>query len=46
MNSIYAIYNFTGGTDGGNPLNGFVIGSAGNLFGTASGGGKYGVYCA
>jgi uncharacterized repeat protein (TIGR03803 family) len=36
------IYNFTGGTDGGNPLNGFVIGPAGNLFGTASGGGKYG----
>jgi len=36
------IYNFTGGTDGGNPLNGFVIGSAGNLFGTGSGGGKYG----
>jgi uncharacterized repeat protein (TIGR03803 family) len=36
------IYNFTGGTDGGNPLNGFVIGSAGNLFGTTSSGGKYG----
>jgi uncharacterized repeat protein (TIGR03803 family) len=36
------IYNFTGGTDGGNPLNGFLIGPSGNLWGTTSSGGKYG----
>jgi uncharacterized repeat protein (TIGR03803 family) len=36
------IHPFTGGTDGGYPLNGFAIGSAGNLFGTASTGGKSG----
>ncbi len=32
-------YSFTGGGDGGNPLNGFIADGAGNLYGTASGGG-------
>jgi len=36
------IYNFSGGTDGGNPLAGFAIGPAGNLFGTTSVGGSSG----
>jgi uncharacterized repeat protein (TIGR03803 family) len=36
------IHSFTGGTDGGYPLSGFVIGASGNLFGTASSGGKFG----
>jgi uncharacterized repeat protein (TIGR03803 family) len=35
------VYNFTGGTDGGNPLAGLVAGS-GALFGTASAGGSFG----
>jgi uncharacterized repeat protein (TIGR03803 family) len=33
------LYSFTGGTDGGLPAGGVVRDSAGNLFGTASGGG-------
>ncbi len=36
------IYNFTGGTDGGNPLSGLAITSAGKLFGTTSAGGSFG----
>jgi len=36
------IYNFTGGSDGGYPLAGFVISPKGYLFGTASVGGSYG----
>jgi uncharacterized repeat protein (TIGR03803 family) len=35
------IHTFTGGTDGGQPLAGFVMDAAGNLYGTASGGGNY-----
>jgi uncharacterized repeat protein (TIGR03803 family) len=39
------VHNFTGGSDGGSPLNGFVSDSTGNLYGTTSGGGasSYGV---
>lgn len=36
------IYSFTGGADGGNPVDGFLIGPGGNLFGTASTGGSSG----
>jgi uncharacterized repeat protein (TIGR03803 family) len=35
------IYSFTGGSDGGYPLAGFVIGPKGELFGTASVGGSF-----
>ena len=37
--SISVIYSFTGGSDWENPKDGFVIGSAGNLYATASVGG-------
>jgi uncharacterized repeat protein (TIGR03803 family) len=33
------VYNFTGGSDGANPLNGFVTDGAGNVYGSASSGG-------
>jgi uncharacterized repeat protein (TIGR03803 family) len=33
------LYSFTGGTDGGEPLAGVIQDSAGNLYGTTSGGG-------
>lgn len=33
-------YTFTGNGDGKNPLSGFIIDGAGNLYGTASGGGS------
>jgi uncharacterized repeat protein (TIGR03803 family) len=33
------LHNFTGGSDGANPLNGLTIDAAGNLYGTASAGG-------
>ncbi len=36
------IYNFTGGSDGGYPLAGFVMDATGNLYGTASVGGSSG----
>lgn len=36
------IYNFTNGSDGGGPLAGLTIDSAGNLYGTASTGGSSG----
>ena len=35
-------YNFTNGSDGGNPLAGLVINTAGSLYGTTSGGGNSG----
>jgi uncharacterized repeat protein (TIGR03803 family) len=34
------MHNFTGYSDGGNPLSGFIIDPAGNLYGTASNGGS------
>src|SRR5580698_7512869 len=39
------VHNFTGESDGGGPLSGFVTDSAGNMYGTASAGGasNYGV---
>lgn len=39
------VYNFTGGSDGGNPLDGLTLGSAGSLYGTTNAGGvsSYGV---
>jgi uncharacterized repeat protein (TIGR03803 family) len=36
------VHNFTGGSDGGDPLNGFTIDAGGNLYGTASVGGSSG----
>lgn len=36
------LYSFTGGGDGANPSSGLIMDSAGNLYGTASGGGPAG----
>lgn len=36
------IHSFTGGSDGGNPLDGFIADSAGNLYGTTNAGGASG----
>ena len=36
------IHSFSGGSDGGNPVNGFSANTVGELFGTASSGGAYG----
>lgn len=36
------LYSFMGGADGGGPLAGVILDAAGNLFGTASGGGASG----
>src|SRR5580700_159859 len=36
------VHNFTGGSDGGYPQNGFTIDAYGNLYGTASSGGNRG----
>jgi uncharacterized repeat protein (TIGR03803 family) len=33
------VYNFTGASDGGQPLDGFTVDAAGNLYGTANSGG-------
>jgi uncharacterized repeat protein (TIGR03803 family) len=35
------LYNFTGGTDGGNPATPLTIDSAGNLYGTTAAGGDF-----
>ncbi len=40
------LYNFTGGADGANPYDGLIMDAAGNLYGTASGGGYTGGACA
>ena len=40
--SFSVIHNFTGGTDGGNPLNGLVMGLGAYMYGTTSAGGAYG----
>jgi uncharacterized repeat protein (TIGR03803 family) len=37
-----ALYNFTGGTDGGNPNAGMISDPEGNLYGTAASGGEHG----
>ncbi len=39
--SFNVIHNFTGGTDGANPLNGLMMGAGGNMYGTTSAGGAY-----
>jgi len=36
------LHSFTGGADGSDPVGGLVLDSAGNLYGTASGGGAHG----
>lgn len=36
------IHSFTGGSDGGNPVNGFTASTTGYMYGTASSGGAYG----
>ncbi len=36
------VHNFTGGSDGANPLSGFTIDAAGNLYGTTNAGGVSG----
>lgn len=36
------IHNFTGASDGANPLAGFTLDGLGNLYGTASSGGRFG----
>ena len=36
------LYSFTGGADGSKPQAGVIRDSAGNLYGTTNGGGKYG----
>lgn len=35
------LYNFTGGSDGGNPVAGVIQGNVGDLYGTAAGGGDF-----
>jgi uncharacterized repeat protein (TIGR03803 family) len=39
--SFNVIHNFTGGTDGANPLNGLMLGAGGFMYGTTSAGGAY-----
>ncbi len=39
--SFNVIHNFTGGTDGANPMNGLMLGASGYMYGTTSAGGAY-----
>jgi uncharacterized repeat protein (TIGR03803 family) len=41
--TLSVVHNFTGGSDGGNPVNGFMMSSTGALYGTASSGGGSGL---
>ncbi|MBV9693194.1 MAG: hypothetical protein JO261_05795, partial [Alphaproteobacteria bacterium] len=41
--SLDVVHNFTGGSDGGNPVDGFTMGPTGSLYGTASAGGDFGL---
>ncbi len=40
--TLSVVHNFTGGSDGGNPVNGFTMSATGTLYGTASSGGSSG----
>ncbi len=37
-----SLHDFTGGSDGANPISTLIFDANGNLYGTASGGGTYG----
>jgi uncharacterized repeat protein (TIGR03803 family) len=41
--TLNVVHNFTGGPDGGNPVNGFLMSSNGDMFGTAAAGGASGL---
>ncbi len=41
--TLNVVHSFSGGTDGGNPVNGFIMDSSGALYGTASSGGASGL---
>jgi uncharacterized repeat protein (TIGR03803 family) len=41
--SVNIVHNFTGGSDGGNPVDGFAMSPTGILYGTASSGGSSGL---
>ncbi|HLY05712.1 MAG TPA: choice-of-anchor tandem repeat GloVer-containing protein [Rhizomicrobium sp.] len=41
--TLSVVHNFTGGSDGGNPVDGLMMDSKGMLFGTASSGGSAGL---
>jgi uncharacterized repeat protein (TIGR03803 family) len=40
--TLSVVHNFSGGSDGANPVNGFIAGKKGTFFGTASAGGDSG----
>jgi uncharacterized repeat protein (TIGR03803 family) len=40
--TLTVVHNFTGGSDGGNPVDGLMMNAKGVLFGTTSSGGAYG----
>ena len=42
--TFQTLYNFTGGSDGGTPGTGLVLGADGNFYGTTSGSGQNGMY--
>lgn len=41
--TLNVVHNFTGGSDGGNPVNGFLMNAKGDMYGTASSGGASGL---